>query len=100
MTSWLHRGGHNISSYEHDQKTCLVESLWTMNSQIWSQTFSSGGKAEGSDAAVRKLATPYLLATAKVPLKALDFQWTLGSNQSINPKQVRTLLDEVVHLLS
>ncbi len=47
----------------------------------------------GSDAAVRELARPYLLATAKVPLDVLDFHWTLGSNRSVNVKQVRTLRD-------
>jgi hypothetical protein len=47
----------------------------------------------GSDAAIRELARPYLLATAKVPLDVLDFRWTLGNNRSINSKQVHALYD-------
>lgn len=47
----------------------------------------------GSDAAVRELAKPYLLATAKVPLDVFSFHWSLGKNRFINRKQVENLCD-------
>ena len=38
----------------------------------------------GSNATVRELAKPFLLATAKVPLNAFSLHWSLGNNRSVN----------------
>ena len=45
----------------------------------------------GSNATVRELAKPFLLATAKVPLNAFSLHWSLGNNRSVNRKQVLKL---------